>query len=344
VYRDPVSPRLALVPYTEAAADRSRGFVADRGDVGRRLDVAILRHLSAAGDLSRTRVQRWIDEGLVVVAGQPARRAAQRVQPGDTVVLHVVVAEQPRRRVLAPQALPLTVLLEDESFLAIDKPPGLVVHPTYKHADGTLLNALAHHARAWPTGRPSVVNRLDMLTSGVVLVAKSPEAHEALARALRAPEARKEYLALVYGRLTRPRQRFRWSLGRDPFDRRRVMVRDDGAVAVTDVERIEATRGARRGVTLVRCTLLTGRTHQVRVHLQAAGLPIVGDPVYGESGWEHLHDPALAERLRAFPRQALHAWQTRFMHPYSGRAVTVIAPPPRDLRDVLDAAGLRTPI
>jgi 23S rRNA pseudouridine1911/1915/1917 synthase len=316
-----------------------RTFTADRGDHQRRLDLVLMRHLADRSLVSRSLVQKWIEAGLITVDGLPATRAAQRVRAGhDVGVSSDLPSKSPAP--MAGQDLPLTVLFEDDELMAIDKPAGLVVHPTFGHADGTLMNALAHRARRWPTGRPSLVSRLDKGTSGVLLVAKSSQGHAALARALALPAARKDYLALCYGRMRAPRRRLRYPLGHDPQDRRRMVVRADGREAVTEVTRVAESRGAARGVTLVRGRLLTGRTHQVRAHLHAAGLPVVGDPLYGERGWEHVRDGALAERLRGFPRQALHAWRLMFAHPGSGRALVIEAPVPADLGDLLDAAYL----
>jgi 23S rRNA pseudouridine1911/1915/1917 synthase len=249
--------------------------------------------------------------------------------------------------------MPLSILYEDEYLLAVDKPAGLIVHPSYGHKSGTLLNALAHYATSWDAGRPSLVHRLDKQTSGVLLVAKSREAHRALAAAMAHTDARKEYLALCYGRMSRPRRLIRWPLGRDPRDRRRVIVRADGSGAVTEVTRIASSRGAARGLTLVRCRLRTGRMHQIRVHLQAEGLPVVGDPVYGEAGWRRVGDAWLAERLRAFQHQALHAWRLVVNHPFAGvrqaaqkeagtlvPPLTIEAPIPADMLQLLEHAGL----
>jgi 23S rRNA pseudouridine1911/1915/1917 synthase len=309
-------------------------FVADRGDHQRRVDLVLIRHL-----VSRALVQKWIDAGLVTVRGRIAARPAQRVQAGDEVCASAIApAKVPTP--MAAQDLPLCVLFEDDGLMVIDKPAGLIVHPSFRHADGTLLNALVHRARQWPAGRPSLVNRLDKWTSGILLVAKSPAMHAALVRALAQPQARKEYLALCYGRMRTPRRRLRLPLGPDPLDRRRMIVREDGREAVTDVTRLLESRGTARGLTLVSCRLVTGRTHQIRAHLGASGLPVVGDPVYGESGWQRVREPALAGRLRTFPRQALHAWKLTFVHPGTGQTLAFEAGIPADLKELLEAAHL----
>jgi 23S rRNA pseudouridine1911/1915/1917 synthase len=274
-----------------------------------------------------------------MVNDQPARRASQRVSYGQEVRVSVDDAPPGRAR-LVPQELPIEILYEDDWLLAVNKPPGLIVHPSFGHADGTLMNALVHHARSWRGGRPSLVNRLDKRTSGIVLAARSPEAHALLAKALGAPEARKEYAALCYGRMRRARRRLRYPIGHDPYDRRRMIVRADGVDALTDIWRLASGRGPARGLTLVGCRLLTGRTHQIRVHLRAEGLPIVGDPVYGEDGWRRIADETLAMRLRTFGRQALHARHLAFQHPVTGARISIDAPLPPDLAMLLAAAGL----
>jgi 23S rRNA pseudouridine1911/1915/1917 synthase len=228
-------------------------------------------------------------------------------------------------------------LYEDEDLLAADKPAGVVVHPTYKNPEGTLMDALRNHARGWAAGcRPSLVGRLDKLTSGIVIVAKTAGVHAALQRGLASARSEKHYLALVYGGASLERGEIDLRLRVDESDRRRVIASDSGKPSVTRFERI-ATTGA---VSLLRCRPLTGRRHQIRVHLASSGWPIVGDPAYPEQGqpWLHIEDAGLRRRLRAFPRQALHAWRVAFDHPVSGARVAIEAPIPADLRDLLASA------
>jgi 23S rRNA pseudouridine1911/1915/1917 synthase len=322
----------------------TRTFAADRGDDGRRVDLVILRHLAAADRVSRTRVQAWVQAGLVLVNGRPAGRPARRVRAGDAVTAPAADTACRRPPLSAPDsAPPLDVLFEDDHLLVVAKPPGLVVHPGWRHRGATLLDALLHHARArGESWRPALVSRLDKDTTGALVVAKAPAIHAALARAATRGEIQKDYLAIVSGRRPRKRWRIRLPLGRDPLDRRRVVVREDGREAVTEVERVAASRGPRRGLALLRCRLVTGRTHQIRVHLLAAGLPVVGDPVYGGArhAWK---DEGLAAAVRSFPRQALHAWRVAFAHPAGGAPVAVTAALPDDMRSLLAAAGLTIP-
>jgi 23S rRNA pseudouridine1911/1915/1917 synthase len=319
-----------------------RVFRADRGDAARRLDQVLVRRLSDIPGLSRTRIQQWIGAGLVRVNGAPAARAADKLGLGDEV--EVVLPEAPPRRPApAPQEIPLTILYEDDHLLALSKPPGVVVHPTFGHAAGTVLNALLWHlgSRSEEPARPGLVSRLDKGTSGVMIVAKSGEVHGRLARAVRARKVEKEYLAVVYGRAVPPKGRIDRKILPDPADRRRMVTsRSEGRDSSTLYERIAESEGEREGLALLRCRLLTGRMHQIRVHLKSAGLPIVGDPVYGEPRWKGLRDPDLAALCRRFPRQALHAWRLAFPHPVTGEPMEVVAPVPEDLRELLEAAGL----
>lgn len=324
---------------TNGATFVTRTFRADRGDAGSRLDHVLRRHLADLHGTSRARLQRWVDQGRVSVNGRPASKPAARVAPGDEVA--VIVPEQPARPLQA-QSIPLRVLYEDEHLLAVDKPAGLVVHPSFGHRDGTLMNALLWRAAAWGRDRrPSLVHRLDKHTSGVLLVAKSREVHAGLARTMAAGGAAKEYLAVVYGRVPTARARIALRLARDPLDRRRVIaVATGGRESLTLYERVARSRGEQAGLALLRCQLVSGRLHQIRVHLAATGWPIVGDPVYGEPRWRALASAELAAAAREFPRQALHAWRLRLEHPVLGRPLELVAPLPDDIAGLLRAAGI----
>ncbi|MEO7274810.1 MAG: RluA family pseudouridine synthase, partial [Vicinamibacterales bacterium] len=256
-----------------------RELTADRGDAGQRLDLVLSRHLADVSVATRTRIQRWIAEGLVTVNGVPARRGSRRVAAGDLVSVALPALAVPA--VMAAEPSPVVVRFEDDHLLIADKAAGVVCHPTHAHAAGTLLNALLWTARAWPPGqRPSLVGRLDKWTSGLVLVAKTARLHASLQRTLADAGSVKEYLALVYGDVNPERGQIALRLSRDEADRRRVTASTTtGAFSLTAYE-LRATidlPGATLGV--VRCRIATGRTHQIRVHLAARGWPIVGDPV-----------------------------------------------------------------
>jgi 23S rRNA pseudouridine1911/1915/1917 synthase len=300
------------------SADGNRfQFTADRGDARLRLDQALVRRVGRDLKLSRTQAQQWIDAGLVELDGQPARRASQTLADG-TVVVVTVPDSAVRRTPPEPEELSLDVLFEDEHLLAVNKPPGVVVHPTYRHASKTVLNAVLWRLRDRAGARPGVLTRLDKETSGLVLVALSAAVHATVQGDAHAGRVCKQYLAVVEG-TPRPRRGvIRLPLGRDPGDRRRVAVRPDGAASETRYDTLSGD--GRRS--LVSCELVTGRTHQIRVHLASSGWPIVGDRVYGAA------DDVIA-------RQALHAWRLELPHPVTRQPLCIEAPPPADLREVL---------
>jgi 23S rRNA pseudouridine1911/1915/1917 synthase len=314
----------------------TRTFRADRGDDRERIDRVLQRHLADRPDITRSRIQGWIGEGLVRINGAPAAKPSSRLIVGD--VVEVPLPPPPERRAVVAQEMPLTVLYEDEHLLALDKPPGIVVHPAPGHREGTLINALLWRARDWEEGQnPGLVNRLDRGTSGVLLVAKTPAIHASLARHLRRRDAEKEYLAVVYGATPSTLGRIELKILRDPEDpKRRTTSKTEGRDSVTLYKRMAEASG----LTLLRCRLLTGRTHQIRVHLKSQGWPIVGDPVYGEPRWKGIAEPGLAALCRDFPRQALHALRLSFVHPATGAPREVVAPVPEDMEALLAAAGL----
>lgn len=331
---------------------------ADRGDAGGRLDHALVRHFAGLPGISRSQVQAWIGAGRVRIAGAVVTRPAARLALGDELRVELPAPPPRRARPLAAQRLPLAILYEDEHLLAIDKPAGQVVHPTGRYREGTLANALAWYlgpsaAAAEPAGAaapagaagagPGLVHRLDRGTSGVLLVAKSRAAHAGLARSIKNRALEKDYLAVVYGRAPLPKGRIELKLRRDPDHGSRVIAsRAEGRTAVTLYELLAEAHpgGSGTWLSLLRCRLVTGRTHQIRAHLAALGLPVVGDPLYGEPRHRGIADPALAALCRAFPRQALHARRLALRHPVTGRQLDLLAPLPADLRQLLAAAGL----
>lgn len=297
---------------------------ADRGDVGVRVDLVLLRHLHGIPGVSRNRLQRLIAQGAVLVNGRPVSRPSARVALGDAI--EIALPERPPRVAPAAEVLPLDVRYEDDDLLIVNKPPGQVSHPAFRNTSGTLLNALlAHAAGRWA---PSLAGRLDKGTSGLVLVGKSRTLHAALQALSHANAIEKEYLAIVAGKPP-ARGTIDLALDRDPWDRRRVTVRDRGGVpSVTTFVRLRSVpRGLEGPLSLVRCRLITGRMHQIRVHLAARGWPIVGDPTYGPPG-----PPLLG-------RQALHAWRLAFRHPTTQAPIDVSAPPPPDMAALLALFG-----
>ena len=243
------------------------------------------------------------------------------------------------------------ILFEDDHLLAVDKPAGVVVHPTYKNKTGTVLDAL--QSRDWAADRrPSIVGRLDRLTSGIVVVAKGAAMHAALQREMTSASSEKTYLAIVYGCVSEERGTIERSLRFDPRDRRRIIACDDdqtranedtGWKCVTEFERVSTVDAPNAGLSLLRCRLVTGRRHQIRVHLAARGWPLVGDAQYGEPRWSQMIDPRLAATLQRFPRQALHASRVAFDHPVTRERVAIEAPLPRDLERLVSDTCL-TPV
>jgi 23S rRNA pseudouridine1911/1915/1917 synthase len=307
----------------------------DRGDAGRRIDLVLRRHLAGFEAATRTRIQEWIEAGQVSVNGAAIHRVSRRVSAGDSIDVRLPDDAMPRP--MAVEQVSLRVLYEDAHLLAVDKPAGIVSHPTHAHGSGTLMNALLGRASGWPAGqRPSLVGRLDKLTSVIMLVAKTPEIHAALQRAA----IEKDYLAVAYGRSIPARGQIELRLARDRIDRRRVVAsRSIGASSVTHFERLARVPAPRPGLNLLRCRLTTGRTHQIRVHLGARGWPLVGDPVYGAPLWSGIRDRSMAEAMAAFPRQALHAWRVMMRHPVTGIRFEITAALQDDMDALISAAG-----
>ncbi|HEY1769553.1 MAG TPA: RluA family pseudouridine synthase [Chthoniobacterales bacterium] len=291
-----------------------------RADAGSRLD----RFLAAAlPQFSRVRLQNLIREGAVTLQGKSAR-PREIVRAGDIVRLIEPAAETIEARA---ENIPLQILFEDEDLLVIDKPAGLVVHPGAGNQTHTLVNALLHHC-ATLSGiggklRPGIVHRLDKETSGVMVVAKNDAAHQALSRQFADREVTKIYLALVVGTLRRARGSLDLAIARHPVERKKMAIdRERGRSARTDYRVLRAGANA----SLLECTLHSGRTHQIRVHLHHLGHPVLGDSLYSR-----------AQKMPA-PRQMLHAWKLGFTHPRSGERMLFEAPAPADFQEMQERA------
>ena len=295
---------------------------------GQRLDRALAQLVP---EYSRSRLQQWIRGGQVLLDGAPAAPRAP-VAEGAQIELHAE-PPPPASTVLA-EPIDLDVRYSDTHLLVINKPPGMVVHPAAGNRAGTLQNALLHYDPALAgVPRAGIVHRLDKDTSGLLVVARTLQAHSALVRALAERRVKREYLALVAGEVVAG-GRIEAAIGRHPVDRKRMAVTAGGKAAVTDY------RVARRyqGFTLLRVRLQTGRTHQIRVHLKHLSMPLVGDRTYG--GRARYPRGATAEvraALDAFPRQALHAERLGLEHPQSGEALHWESRPPGDLCELLAA-------
>ena len=317
----------------------ARVFDVGRGSAGRRLD----RFLSAAcSDISRSRLQKLIEDGAVSVDGAVERRVSRSTVDGQKIRIELP-AEAPKTALLA-EYLPLEILYEDGHLLVLNKPPGIVVHPAPGHFSGTVANAILHHCReSLPSEgdplRPGIVHRLDRDTSGALIVAKTDRAHESLARQMKRRQIRKEYVALAAGRPPVRKGSVEFAIGRDPKDRKKMKgFAQASPPAIREAKTLYAIEKEwpELDLALLRLTLVTGRTHQIRVHLAAIRCPIVGDPVYGRPRYEKVREPEARKRLAAFPRQALHAERIAFLHPVTRETIDLTAPWPADLRALLD--------
>ena len=294
------------------------------------------RFLADQLHVSRTVAARLIAERCVTIKDVPARAS---LVPERGIEVRIVFPEAPVRQV-KPADIPLTIVYEDDELAVIDKPAGLVVHPAPGHWDDTLVNALAARGLRLGGGdeaRPGIVHRLDKDTSGLLVVAKTARAHEKLGHALAARKVSRRYAALTWGHIGPDERRIDAPLARHVNDRKRVVVsKDRGRAAVTRVQTV-----ARGGpADLVRCTLETGRTHQIRVHLQSVGHPVVGDAQYGgvevnRSDATRMEAEALSKMT---PRQALHAAWLQLPHPASGELLDIRSEWPADLLPALARA------
>ncbi len=318
-------------------APRQRTYVAGEEDNSLRLDLFLTRRDPS---LSRSQIRRLIDGGHVRVGAHPAK-ASHRLRAGDTVFVEAPAATECD---VIPQDIPLSVIYEDESILVVDKPAGMVVHPAAGHARDTLVNAILFHCRDLSgiggVLRPGIVHRLDKDTSGLLVVAKSDRAHQALADQFKRRGIQKTYQALVHGNVTEDRGVVELPVGRHPVDRKKMSTRSRrGRDAVTHWRVCERFGAA----TFLELDIETGRTHQIRVHLNALGHPVVGDSVYGGTKKiRTVENPGTRAALQAMKRQALHAARLRFAHPVRGDVMAFTSPLPADmaaLREALRCSG-----
>ena len=294
---------------------------------GERLDKVVAGRLEG---VSRSYSSTLIENGQVLINGEPAQKPSHKLKTDDVVLVTLL---PPEPSDLTAEAIPLTVVYEDADLLVVDKPAGMVVHPAPGHSGGTLVNALLAYVPGieldmGDEARPGIVHRLDKDTSGLIVVAKRRSAHEALAKQMAARTMHKEYLAVVRGKPRPASGVVDAHIARDPRDRQRMAVVSNGRHARTHY----VTDRVLNGYTLVRVTLDTGRTHQIRVHLASIGYPILGDPVYGK---RTLKDASAL----GLTRQFLHAHKLGFTLPSSGEWVEFVSPLPEDLQGVLDRLG-----
>jgi 23S rRNA pseudouridine1911/1915/1917 synthase len=295
---------------------------------GGRLDKTLAEH---APGLSRGRVQALMAQGRVSRDGQLLTDLSAKAQAGD----YQLLIPPPEPAEPQPEAIPLTVLYEDEHLIVVDKPPGMAVHPAPGSERGTLVNALLHHCGASLSGiggvaRPGIVHRIDKETSGIVVVAKTDAAHQGLSSLFAAHDIDRVYVALVRGAPSPPKGTITTRLGRSPHDRKKMAVlKTGGREAITHYAVARAFGGDRPLAARVACTLETGRTHQIRVHLASKGSPCLGDPVYGAGAPANAVKAAIAEA--GLTRQALHAAVLGFVHPVTGERLRFESPLPPDM-------------
>ncbi len=308
---------------------------ADEAAAGERLD----RWLAASlRPLSRSRLKALVEGGHVRLAGATITDPSFRVKPGQ---LFELTLPEPEAPVPQGEDLPLVVLYEDCDLVVLDKPAGMAAHPAPGSPDGTLVNALIRHCGTSLSGiggvkRPGIVHRLDKDTTGIMVVAKTDAAHRHLARQFAERSVERSYLALVWG-VPEPRAgRIAGAIGRDPRERKRMAVvtgRGKPAETLYAVRRAYGLAAA-----LLDCRLLTGRTHQIRVHLAAIGHPLIGDATYGRitaARLSRLPSPAVRDAVRSFARQALHAAVLGFEHPRTGERLRLETSPPPDMENLL---------
>ena len=301
-------------------------------NAGERLDAFLAGRAPA---LTRSGWKRRIEDGHVSIDGRRATKAGLLLKPGMAVVAALPLAEPDA---LAGEDIPIEVAHEDEDLAIVIKPAGIVVHPGHGARRGTLVHALLGRgmtlAPAGGAERPGIVHRLDRDTSGLLVVAKTDAAHRALAGMFARRQVKKTYLAIVWGRPSPAAGRIDAAIGRSRADRTKMSVRaPHGREATTVYRTLEPLPGA----ALLEVDLVTGRTHQIRVHFAARSHPVIGDTRYGSAPWRRLRDPRRRGAIAGLRRLALHAARLAFVHPVTGRSVSFEAPLPDDLAALLDA-------
>ncbi len=277
------------------------------GEVGTRLDRAVASHL----DLPRNQIQEWIRTGHLTLNGLPSPKPGQALRTGDRIAWDPPAREESR---VLPEAGELALLFCDDDLIVLDKPAGLTVHPGAGQSTGTLAHRLLDRfpeiAGVGGPGRPGIVHRLDKGTSGAMVVARTAAAYRALTADFASRRVGKRYLAIVHGTPRSPQGTIEAPIGRHASERKRMTVRSDGRPAITRYR----TLASAAGLALLELELLTGRTHQIRVHLKHLRHPIVGDATYGEARHRELASSP-GRTVRSFPRPALHSWRLAFEHP-----------------------------
>ena len=305
-------------------------FTVNKCQCGQRLDIFLAQSDAA---ISRSHVKCVIEEGDVLVNGI-IPKVSQRLKDGDVIVL---TQRPPQEATALPQNIPLDIVYEDAAIIVINKPAGMVVHPAPGNADNTLVNALLFHCHDLSgiggVLRPGIVHRLDKDTSGLIVAAKSDDAHRHLSAQFEKHEVHKKYLALVWGNTKDKQGEIVKPVGRHTIDRKKMSTNTKrGKEAITFWKVIERFDVA----TLLEVEIKTGRTHQIRVHLSDLRYPLIGDAVYGSAAnrIQNIANPALKAQIKAFNRQALHAAYLSFIHPLTGKRVEFNTDMPQDMADL----------
>ncbi|AZP92795.1 MULTISPECIES: RluA family pseudouridine synthase [Enterococcus] len=271
-------------------------------------------------DHSRSQVQQWLKDGAVSVNGEPVK-ANYKVKSADAIIVEV---PEPEELEIVAEDLPIEIVYEDDDVAVVNKPQGMVVHPSAGHAQGTLVNALMYHMKNLSSIngviRPGIVHRIDKDTSGLLMIAKNDQAHEALAQQLKDKTSLRKYIALVHGVIPHEKGTINAPIGRSKVDRKMQAIREDGKPAVTHFTVLERFEN----FTLVELQLETGRTHQIRVHMKYIGYPLAGDPVYGP------------KKTLKGNGQFLHAKLLGFTHPQTNERMTFEAPLPEVFEKTLE--------
>lgn len=304
-------------------------FTVPEESAGQRLDAFLAERVDG---WSRSRLQRLIEDGEVLVNGQEAK-PSHKLKSNDKIEAELTTLPPAS---FVPEEIPIEIIYEDDEFIVVNKPAGMVVHPAAGVASGTLANALAFHFKklsvAGGEARPGIVHRLDKHTSGLLVVAKTEAAHEHLADQFRAREIFKSYVALVHGQVEKDRGEIDQSIARDPRNRTRMAVVRGGRSALS----LYHVRQRFDRFTLLDVELKTGRTHQIRVHLAWLKHPVVGDETYGGGRDNTVTDSVIRSRIAKLNRQFLHSEKLGFRHPRTDQFMKFVAPLPTELADLLD--------
>jgi 23S rRNA pseudouridine1911/1915/1917 synthase len=306
---------------------KRNSYTVTAGSRGERLDAFISSH----SGLTRSFVQKLIKDGMVTVKDHK-EKVSYKMKEDDRVELTLPDAPE---NLLIPEDIPIDIIWEDENILIVNKPPDMVMYPGLSHSSGTLMNAVVHICNKLSSVgapiRPGVVHRLDKDTSGLIIIAKDDAAHHNLVKQFKEREIEKHYLSLLYGNLKADSGEIRTLIGRSASSRKKMSAKPkSGKEAITQYEVIKRFKFA----SLVKVRIITGRTHQIRVHFASIGYPVLGDKLYGKKT-----SITLAQKTINFPRQMLHAYCLKLKHPIDGRPMEFTAPMPEDMKMAIEGLG-----